>query len=126
MQTSRDLPSVISGRFANLADYYFMLRKRLWLILSVLFVTVLFTALYTFSMKPVYSATARIVIGKETKRSPLTGQYLDYESFTTKKLTYQTHFKMVIASPAAIAEITKKTGRRGVYQRPWSLSGAIT
>jgi len=119
MQTSRDLPSVISGRFANLADYYFMLRKRLWLILSVLFVTVLFTALYTFSMKPVYSATARIVIGKETKRSPLTGQYLDYESFTSQKLTYQTHFKMVIARPVLEGVLSQVDLPDASLEQPW-------
>jgi uncharacterized protein involved in exopolysaccharide biosynthesis/Mrp family chromosome partitioning ATPase len=107
MQPSKDLPSVISGRFTNLADYYFALRKRLWLILSVLFVTVLFTALYTFSLKPVYSATARIVIGSETKRNPLTGQSLGYENFISQQLSYQTHYKMVTSRPVLEGVLSK-------------------
>jgi uncharacterized protein involved in exopolysaccharide biosynthesis/Mrp family chromosome partitioning ATPase len=80
-------------------DYYFLLRKRLWLIVSVLFVTVLLTALVTYSMKPVYRATARVLIGKETRRSPLTGQLLDYDSYVSQQLTFRTHFEMVTSRP---------------------------
>jgi uncharacterized protein involved in exopolysaccharide biosynthesis/Mrp family chromosome partitioning ATPase len=119
MQTSRDLPSIISGRLTHLADYYVVLRKRLWLILSILFVTVLFTALYTFSVKPLYSATARLVIGYETKRSPLTGQYLDYESFISQQVSYKTHFKMVTARPVLERVLSQVDLQDESLEQPW-------
>ena len=119
MQTSRDLPSVISGRFSHLTDYYLALRKRLWLILSIVFVTVLFTALYTFSMKPVYSATASIVIGSQTKRRPLSGDYLLYESFSSQQLTYQTHFQMVTARPVLKGVLSQVDLSDESMEQPW-------
>ncbi|MBW1981234.1 MAG: polysaccharide biosynthesis tyrosine autokinase [Deltaproteobacteria bacterium] len=87
------------GRRTHLLDYYFVLRKRLWLIVSILFVTVLVTTLYTFSMRSVYQATAGIIIGKEAKRSPLTGKLLEYDSYVSQQLTFRTHFQMVTARP---------------------------
>jgi len=119
MQTSNQLPNVISGRLTNLADYYFVLRKRLWLIVSILFITVLFTALYTFSMKPVYSATAKIVIGDETRRNPLTGQSVDYQSFISQQLSYQTHFKMVTARPVLEGVLSQVDLPNESLEQPW-------
>ncbi len=95
------------GRRVHLMDYYFLLRKRLWLIVSIFLATVLCTALFTFTMKPVYQATARIIIGKEARRSPITGQLLDYDSYISHQLTFQTHFKMVTARPVLERVLTQ-------------------
>lgn len=83
----------------HLMDYYYVLRKRMWLVLSTLFLIILFTALHTYSMKPVYRVTAKLLIDKETRKSPLTGQQLDYESYASEQLTFQTHFKIITSRP---------------------------
>ncbi len=54
---------------------------------------------FSFTMTPVYKATARMVIDKETKKSPLTGEQLDYESYASESLTFQTHFKLIKGRP---------------------------
>ena len=107
MENTNNTPHNVMGRFTHLTDYYYWLRKRMWVIVSVLSVTVLFAALYTFSMKPVYRATARIVIGQDNKRSPLTGQMLVYDSYSSQQLTFQTHFQMVTARPVLEGVITQ-------------------
>ncbi|UCG11165.1 MAG: DUF4388 domain-containing protein, partial [Deltaproteobacteria bacterium] len=94
-------------------------------ILSILFLTVLFTALLTFSMKPLYRATARIIIDKETQSSPLTGQQLDVESYASQQLTFQTHFKIVTSRPVlekVLSEInlSDEALERGLVRRFFS------
>jgi len=39
-----------------------------------------------------------MMIDKETKKSPLTGERLDYESYLSENLTFQTHFKLIKSS----------------------------
>jgi len=68
-------------------------------VLSVLFLTVLFTALYTFMMKPMYRATASLIIDRETSRSPLTGEQLQMDDYLSQQLTFRTHFKLVTSRP---------------------------
>jgi len=68
-------------------------------ILSSLFIMVVLVTVLSFIMTPVYKATARMVIDKETKKSPLTGERLDYESYLSENLTFQTHFKLIKSRP---------------------------
>jgi uncharacterized protein involved in exopolysaccharide biosynthesis/Mrp family chromosome partitioning ATPase len=70
-------------------------------------------------MKPVYSATARIVIGSETKRNPLTGQSLGYESFISQQLSYQTHFKMVTSRLVLEGVLSEVDLPDASLEQPW-------
>lgn len=65
------------------------------MILASLFILVTLVTVFSFTMTPVYKATARMVIDRETKKSPLTGERLDYESYVSENLTFQTHFKLI-------------------------------
>ena len=87
------------SRQPHLADYYYLLRKRAWLIASILFLTVILTAIFTFTMKPVYQATARILIDRESTRSPLTGEQMESENYISQQLTFRTHFKVITSRP---------------------------
>jgi succinoglycan biosynthesis transport protein ExoP len=86
-------------REPDLMDYYYRLRKRKRLVISVLFLVLLVTAVVTFSMKPVYQATATILIDNETHRSPLTGQPLEAETYVSQQLTFRTHFEIITSRP---------------------------
>jgi uncharacterized protein involved in exopolysaccharide biosynthesis/Mrp family chromosome partitioning ATPase len=106
----------------HLTEYYYFLQERLWVILSVLSVTVLITALFVFSMKPVYRSTAKLVIDKETQRSPLTGERVEYENYASQQLTFQTHFKMVTSRPVlelvlAKVDMTDASLEKGIVSR---------
>lgn len=83
----------------HLSDYYHLFRKRMGLVLAILVVSVLGTALVTFTMKPVYQATATILIDKESSRSLLTGEQVDAENYVSQQLTYRTEFKIITSQP---------------------------
>jgi len=83
----------------HLSDYLYVIRKHKGVILTSLFILVALVTVFSFTMTPVYKATARMVIDKETKKSPLTGEQLDYESYASESLTFQTHFKLIKGRP---------------------------
>jgi len=101
-------------------DYYYQLRKHKWLILSALFLTVLLTGIFTFTMKPVYRAKATLVIEEEAKSSPLTGERMDFESGNAQQLTFQTHFKMISSRPVLERALEKIN-----FQAETSLIGPV-
>ena len=49
----------------NIKDYVRIIRKRLWLVLSFLLIIVTVVAIRTFSIVPVYEATAKIIIERD-------------------------------------------------------------
>ncbi|MDY6987206.1 MAG: GumC family protein [Thermodesulfobacteriota bacterium] len=83
----------------HLFDYLYVVRKRKGVVVAFTAIVVTLAAVVTFTMTPVYKATARMVIDKESKQSPLTGEQLDYESYASESLTFQTHFKLIKSRP---------------------------
>jgi polysaccharide biosynthesis transport protein len=83
----------------HLTDYYYVMRKHSRLVLSVLLLIMILTALFTFSAKPVYRATAKILIDRESYRSPLTGQQTDADGYMSQQMTFKTHFTMITSRP---------------------------
>jgi len=79
----------------HLAEYYYILSKHKWTIIASLIVMVTLTMIFTFRMEPVFRATATMVIENEQTKSPLTGERLDYESYVSQSLTFNTHFKLI-------------------------------
>ena len=90
----------------HLAEYYYILTKHKSLIIASFVITVALTLLFTLLMKPVYMATATIVIEKQQSASPLTGERLDYESYVSQSLTFNTHFKL-ITSRSVLEQVIK-------------------
>ena len=67
VQATNRLPSFdLSPREPHLYDYLLILRKHQWLILSFLLAVVTIVSIATFRMQPVYTATSRIEIDKES------------------------------------------------------------
>jgi uncharacterized protein involved in exopolysaccharide biosynthesis len=88
-----------SDENVHLSDYLYVVRKRKAVVVAFTAVVVVLVAVVTFTMQPVYKATARMVIDKESNKSPLTGEQLDYESYASESLTFQTHFKLIKSRP---------------------------
>lgn len=66
LSSSSRVPSIeLSPREPHLYDYLLILRKHQWLILSFLLAVVTIVTIATFRMKPVYVASAKIVIDRE-------------------------------------------------------------
>ncbi len=83
----------------HLTDYYYILAKYRWTIFSCLAIVVSLTMLFSFLAKPIYRAGTTLVIEKEQSTSPLTGERLDYESYISQSLTFNTHFKLITSRP---------------------------
>ncbi len=83
----------------HLTEYYYILNKHRSLIMASLLIIVSLTLLLTFLLKPVYRATATMVIDKEQTASPLTGERLDFESYISQSLTFNTHFELITSRP---------------------------
>ena len=83
----------------HLTEYYLIIFKHKTLIIASLVIMVTLTMLFSFLMKPVFRATATMAIEKEQSKSPLTGERLDYESYVSQSLTFNTHFKLITSRP---------------------------
>lgn len=83
----------------HLSEYIYILSKHKLLISAALLIAITLAVLHNSRLKPVYRATATMVIESEPRRSPLTGQVLDYESFYSGNLSFNTHAKLMTSRP---------------------------
>ena len=83
----------------HLRDYFRVLVRRKWLILITLAVIVLLALVHNNRLQPIYSATATLIIDRESNKSPLTGQRVDYETYMSESLTFNTHFELIKSRP---------------------------
>jgi len=83
----------------HLAEYYYILSKHKWIVLSSFILIVGLTVLHTAQMKPVYRATATMVIENERRRSQVTGEPLDVGGFYMGALKFNTHFNLIVSRP---------------------------
>jgi len=86
----------------DLAEYARVLKKHEKLIAAVTAFVVALTILVTILMTPMYKGTAVLVIDKEQKNSPLTGEDLGGGSFSDEQLTFNTHFKLITSRPVLV------------------------
>jgi len=108
----------------HLTEYYYILTKHKRVVIASLILLVTLTMLFTFQMKPVYRATAILIIDTEQSASPLTGERIDYESYASQSLTFNTHFKL-ITSYSLLQKVVKTLKleqldiKEGIEVSPW-------
>ncbi len=83
----------------HLAEYYNVLVRHKWTIIISLIIMVTLVILNNSRLVPIYRATTTLIIDKEQTKSPLTGQRMDYESYLSESLTFNTHFKLITSRP---------------------------
>jgi len=116
----------------HLAEYYYILSKHKWTVITSLLVVLTMTMLFSFLLRPVYRATTTLVIEKEQSTSPLTGERLDYESYLSQSLTFNTHFKLITSRPVLERvikdlKLDELEGEKGIEVNPWKeLLGQFT
>ena len=86
-------------RSIHLSEYYLILNKHKSLIFASFVIVVTLTLLFSFLTKSIYRASALMVIEKEQSTSPLTGERMNYESYVSESLTFNTHFKLITSRP---------------------------
>ena len=108
----------------HLTEYYYILAKHKWVVVASLILLVTLTMLFTFQMKPVYRATAILIIDTEQSASPLTGERIDYESYASQSLTFNTHFKLITSYPLLqkvikTLKLEQLDIKEGIEVSPW-------
>lgn len=98
-------PATSQMENAHLSDYYHILLKHRVVIIMTAMIIITLTTLVTYLMKPVYQATTTLIIDKENSISPLTGERVDFESYVSQSLTFNTHFKLITSKPVLIKTI---------------------
>jgi len=91
----------------NLREYLHILRKRRWIIMAITFVVVVSVTIATFRQTPVYQATARILIEKETPNVVSFKEILEMD--TSAQDYYKTQY-MILKSRSLGKKMLEKLG----------------
>lgn len=83
----------------HLLDYLQVIKRRKWIVIACLFIIVTIVAIGNYTMEPIYQATAQIIIDKEQRESPVTGEMMEHESYESESLTFKTHFFLIDSFP---------------------------
>lgn len=105
---SRQLTPALAGpeeESIQLLDYWRVILKRKWTIITVFAVVVLTTAIYTFTATPIFRASARLVIEKENPNVLSIEEVLAVDASGTDY--YQTQYK-IIESRSVAREVIRR------------------
>jgi polysaccharide biosynthesis transport protein len=83
----------------HLAEYYNVLIRHKWTIIISLIIMVILVILHNSRLVPIYRATATMILDKEQTKSPLTGRRMDYETYLSESLSFNTHFQLMTSRP---------------------------
>jgi succinoglycan biosynthesis transport protein ExoP len=93
------------SREPHLLDYLLILRKHQWLILTFLLTVVTVVTIASFKMKPVYQASARVEIDKESQNLlPFQGDN-SYEEFMDEENYLETQTRILVSETLALQTI---------------------
>src|SRR4030042_1397356 len=77
----------------HLRDYWFVIRKRQWVVITFFLIVVITTAIMSFKMKPIYRGTTTIQINKE---NPHIVDFKEVFAINTMDIDYyQTQYKIL-------------------------------
>ena len=93
----------------DIQEYISVIRKHRKIVLFSLLLCVLLVVFWSYTTTPIYRATALIVVDKQTSRSPITGEIMNYESYFTETARFKTHAKL-LTSHAVLEKVVTKLG----------------
>ncbi len=99
------LPWDAMPREPHLLDYFIILRKHQWLVLTFLLTTVTVVTIASFKMKPVYEAAARVEVDRESQNMlPFQGSN-SYDEFMDMETYIETQSKILQSETLALLTI---------------------
>ena len=109
-------PSVLpwdqGPREPHLLDYLIILRKHQWLVLTFLLTVVTVVTIASFKMKPVYEASARVEVDRDTQTVVPFSDSNNYEAFEDSESYIETQTKILQSETLALMTIkTMDLGR---------------
>lgn len=90
----------------HLSEYLMMLLKRKRLIILVFILSVLATVYHLSTLVPIYETSAKLILDKERSSSPITGQRMDYESYFSETMSFNTSIGMITSTPVLREVVT--------------------
>lgn len=96
----------MSAQELDLRDYFQIVRKRLWMIVSIVIVVCLLAGVYSLFIKnPVYEASTKIIVN-QTQQVQATASQLDLNQINTNIQLINT-YKEIIKTPAILDVVAK-------------------
>src|ERR1700689_1275528 len=92
-------------REPHLLDYFIILRKHQWLILTFLLTVVTVVTIASFKMKPVYVATARVEVDKESQMQNPFADANSYDEYVDMENYIETQSKILQSETLALLTI---------------------
>src|ERR1700689_5182577 len=92
-------------REPHLLDYVIVLRKHQWLILTFLLTVVTVVTIASFKMKPVYEATARVEVDRESQNNLQFQDQNEYEDYMDSEDYIETQTKILESETLALQTI---------------------
>lgn len=89
------LPWEQGPREPHLLDYFIILRKHQWLILTFLLTVVTVVTIASFKMKPVYVASARVEVDRESQNNNLFPDSNSYDEYLDSENYIETQIKIL-------------------------------
>ena len=99
------LPWEQAPREPHLLDYVIILRKHQWLILTFLLTVVTVVTIATFKMKPVYQASARLEVDKESQAPVRFQEENNYDAYMDTEDYIETQAKILQSETLALQTI---------------------
>src|SRR5262250_1669224 len=99
------LPWEQMRREPHLLDYLIILRKHQWLILTFLLTVVTVVTIATFKMKPVYQASARLEVDKESQAPVRFQEENNYDAYMDTEDYIETQAKILESETLALQTI---------------------
>ena len=106
-----------SQQSINLTEYYRVLARHKLLIVLCLIGGLSLALWYNSKLIPFYRATAVIVIDKESRFSPLTGERMGFESYLSESMTFNTHFELILSRPV-LEQVVKDMEMDKIHEDP--------
>jgi capsular exopolysaccharide synthesis family protein len=92
-------------REPHLLDYVIILRKNQWLILTFLLTVVTVVTIASFKMKPVYEATARVEVDRESQNNMQFQDQTEYDDYIDAEDYIETQTKILQSETLALQTI---------------------
>lgn len=83
----------------DLAEYYYIILKHKWTIILSVLIMVGLVAFFNVLATPIYEGKATLIIDKESTKSPITGEIIEYQSSQSESLTFFSHFELIKSHP---------------------------
>lgn len=103
---NQPMEELFEEKETHLSEYLMVLLKRKRLILLVFICVISVSMFYTYASDPVYESSAKLLIDRESSSSPITGERMDFESYNSQTLTFNTSIRMITSTPVLRQVIT--------------------